>query len=160
MTSYIFFFLRILLSLQKKLWFFYCILKFDNLSWADKKIGCSIGEKLDECSFEKHFKLFSKNFTFLPMQHCKTFAVTLVSLPGSICSLPLESVVLVAGIWNFTIFFLTLGKLTAAFFLKIFHFLTFTSTTRIWISTINYHQPWLTTGKFTDNYIICMITEF
>ena len=42
------------------------------------------------------------------MQHCKAFAVTLVSLPGSICSLPLESAVLVAGI---SLIFLKLGKL-------------------------------------------------
>ena len=92
------------------------------------------------------------------MQHCKAFAVTLVSLPGSICSLPLESVVLVAGIWNFTVF-LEIGEIRGVFFLKIFYFSTFTGTTRIWINTNNYHQPWLTTGKFTDIYIKRILTS-
>ena len=61
------------------------------------------------------------------MQHCKAFVVTLVSLPpGSICSLPLESV----DWWlefeiSLCLFVLKLGKIRGVFFLKIFYFFNF-----------------------------------
>ena len=90
-----FFVLRIPLSPKKVLIFFtefWSLIIF--LSWEKNWRGV----------LSKNIFNFFLNFTILPMQHCKAFAVRLVSLPGSICSLPLESVVLVAGLWNSTIF--------------------------------------------------------